>query len=73
MVWLSPEITLDPAKMLPAGGQTGLGAVLWAQGCRNTSRDALLQKPTCPVQSGPPHLDTLACRVLGRYRYLQMA
>lgn len=29
-------------------GQTGLGTVLWAQGCRNTPRDALLQRPTCP-------------------------
>ena len=30
------------------GGQTGLVTVLWAQGCRNTPRDALLQRPTCP-------------------------
>ena len=45
---LLPEVLLDPLKARPVGGQTGLGAVLWAQGCRNTPHDALLQRPTCP-------------------------
>lgn len=70
---ISAEVISDPLKASPVGGLTGLDTVRWARFAG-----------TCPVMLCPkglhvprravrPHLDTLACRALGRYKYLQMA
>lgn len=69
---LSAEVISDPLKALPVGadgpGRCALGSV-----CRTLPVMLCSKGLHVPTRAAPPHLDTLACRVLGRYKYLQMA
>ena len=70
---LSAEVISDPLKALPVGGRTGLDAVLWARFAGTLPVMLCSKGLRVPTHAALPHLDTLACRVLGRYKYLQMA